>query len=75
MFGMSAACPMDDDDDLGGDIVEIGKRLLDDGAHDALLEPSLRRWRGPALLELHHVAMKLAPRPPLPPGSRRAARR
>ncbi len=38
MFGMSTAGPVDDDDDLGGGIVEIGKRLLDDGAHDALLD-------------------------------------
>ena len=46
-FGMHAADPVDQQDDLGGFIVDIGDHFLDDGAHDALLEPGIRRRRRP----------------------------
>ncbi len=38
-FGMHAAHPTDDENDLGGLSVDIGDNLVDDGANDALFEP------------------------------------
>lgn len=38
-FGMDATDPVDQQNDLGGFIVDIGNQLLDNGARDALLEP------------------------------------
>ena len=52
VLGMGAAHPVDDDDDLGGRVVEIGDRLLDDGPHDALLQPGVGRRRRPDGLEV-----------------------
>ena len=44
-FGVGATNPMDQQDDLGGFIVDIGDYLLDHSAHNALLEPSICRRR------------------------------
>lgn len=44
---MNAADPVDDEDDLGGRIVDIGHDLMDNGAQNPLLEASLRRRRIP----------------------------
>ena len=46
-LGMHAADPVDQQNDLGGFVVDIGDHLVDDGAHDALLEPGIRRRRRP----------------------------
>ena len=46
-FCMDPSDPMDQQDDLGGCIIDIGDHLVDDGAHDALLEPRIRRRRRP----------------------------
>ena len=46
-FSMDAADPMDQENDLGCFVVHIGDHLVDDGAHDALLEPRIRRRRHP----------------------------
>ena len=37
-LAMNAAGPMDQQDDLGGVIVDVGDNLMNEGAHDALLE-------------------------------------
>lgn len=39
---MRTADPVDQQNDLGGCVVEIGNHLLDDGADDPLLEPDVR---------------------------------
>ncbi|WP_292464942.1 hypothetical protein [Mesorhizobium sp.] len=46
-FCMDAVDLLDQQDDLGGFIIDIGDYFLDDGAHDALLEPGIRRRRRP----------------------------
>lgn len=46
-FSMDAANPMDQENNLGGCIIDIGDHLVDDSAHDALLEPGIRRGRRP----------------------------
>ncbi|MER8837112.1 hypothetical protein, partial [Mesorhizobium sp. M0909] len=38
--------------DLGGFIIDIGNYFLDNGPHDALLEPGVRRRRRPDSLEV-----------------------
>ena len=52
VLGVGAAHPVDDDDDLGGRVVEIGHRLPDDGPHDALLQACVGRRRRPDGLEV-----------------------
>ena len=42
-LAVNAACPVDDDNDLGSIVVDIGHDLLDQRAHDALLQPRVRR--------------------------------
>jgi len=49
---VDAADPVDDEDDLGGRVVYVGNDLLDDCAHDALLQPGIGRWCGPDGLEV-----------------------
>ena len=51
-LGMGAANPMDHENDLGSFIIDIGDHLLDHGAHDALLEPGIRRRRRPDNLKV-----------------------
>ena len=46
-FSMDAAKPMNQENDLGRCIIDIGDHLVDDGAHDALLEPRIRCRRRP----------------------------
>jgi hypothetical protein len=46
-FRVDAANPMDQEHDLRCCIVDIGDHLVDDGTHDALLEPRIRRRRRP----------------------------
>lgn len=38
---------MNNKDDLGGDIIEISDRFMDERAHDAFLQPCIGRWRCP----------------------------
>ena len=40
-FRMDAIDPMDQENNLGGGGGEIGKYLMNDSAHDALLEPGI----------------------------------
>ena len=47
MLSMGAADPVDREHDLRSRVIEIGDRLLDDGAHDPLLQSSVRSGRGP----------------------------
>jgi hypothetical protein len=42
---VGAADPMQGEHDLGPYLVEVGDRLVDEGAHDPLLEPRIRRGR------------------------------
>ena len=44
-LAVGAADPVDDENDLGGLVVDIGHDLMDDGAHDALLQPRIGRRR------------------------------
>ncbi|MCK1496722.1 hypothetical protein [Bradyrhizobium sp. 188] len=44
-FAVDASHPVDDESDFGGRIVDIGHDLMDEGAHNALLEASIRRRR------------------------------
>ena len=46
-FGIDAARPMDEQHGLAGILVDIGDHLADHGSDDALLEPGIRRRRGP----------------------------
>jgi len=43
---------MDDENDLRGRVVDIGHDLMDEGAHNALLEASIRRRRIPDRFEV-----------------------
>jgi len=43
---------LDDENDLGRRVVYIGHDLMDEGAHNALLESSIRRWRIPHRFEV-----------------------
>ena len=52
MLGVGAAHPVDGQDDLGRAVVEIGDGLVDNGAHDALLEPRVGRRRRPDGLQI-----------------------
>ena len=49
---MHAADPVDNENDLRGLRVDIGHNLLDQGAHDALLQPGIRLWRRPDGLQI-----------------------
>ena len=51
-LAVNAADPVDDEDDLGGRIVDIGHDLMDEDAHNALLEASIRRRRIPDRFEV-----------------------
>src|SRR4029077_19914267 len=51
-FGMNAANPMDQENDLQRFVIDIGDDLVDDGAHDALLEPGVGRRRRPDRLQI-----------------------
>ena len=51
-FGMNAANPMDQENDLRRFVIDIGDHLVDDGAHDARLEPRVGRRRRPYSLEI-----------------------
>ena len=42
-----AADPVNDENDLGGCVVDIGHHLMDEGTHDALLQPRIGRRCGP----------------------------
>jgi len=42
---VGATDPVNNEDDLGGRIVDIGHDLVDQRAHDALLKPRIGRWR------------------------------
>jgi hypothetical protein len=44
-LAVGATDPVNNEDDLGGRIVDIGHDLVDQRAHDALLEPRIGRWR------------------------------
>ncbi|WP_245309089.1 hypothetical protein [Bradyrhizobium retamae] len=44
-LAVGATHPMDDENDLGGRVVDIGHDLMDEGAHNALLEASIGRRR------------------------------
>jgi hypothetical protein len=50
-----AAAPVNDENDLGGCVVDIGHHLMDDGAHDALLQPRIGRRCGPDGLEVEDL--------------------
>ena len=51
-LGVDATHPMNDENDLGRVVVDIGDDLLDDGPHDALLEPRVGRRGGPDGLQI-----------------------
>src|SRR5260370_36940670 len=49
---MSATHPVDDENDLGRRLVDIGHNLMDEGAYNALLEASIRCRRIPDRFEV-----------------------
>src|ERR1700719_5284066 len=49
---MSATHPVDDENDLGRRVVDIGHDLMDESAYNALLEASIRRRRIPDRFEV-----------------------
>src|SRR6202011_1224185 len=49
---VSAAPPVDDENDLGRRVVDIGHDLMDEGAYNALLEASICRRRIPDRFEV-----------------------
>jgi hypothetical protein len=51
-LAVHAADPVNDENDLGGCVVDIGDHLMDDGTHDALLQPRIGRRCGPDGLEV-----------------------
>jgi hypothetical protein len=51
-LAVHAANPVNDENDLGGCVVDIGHHLMDDGAHDALLQSRISRRCGPDGLEI-----------------------
>jgi hypothetical protein len=51
-LAVHAADPVNDENDLGGCVVDIGHHLMDDGAHDAFLQPRIGRWCEPDGLEV-----------------------
>ena len=51
-LAVDAANPMHHEDDLGRFEVDIGHHLLDDRAHDALLQPCVGRGSHPDSLEV-----------------------
>ncbi|WP_247368705.1 hypothetical protein [Bradyrhizobium sp. 18] len=44
-LAVDASHPVDDESDFGGRIVDIGHDLMDQGAHDALLDTGIGRRR------------------------------
>lgn len=52
MFGVGSADPVERQNDLGREIVEIGQGLVDQRAHDPLLEPGIGGGRRPHGLEI-----------------------
>jgi hypothetical protein len=42
-LAVHAADPVNDENDLGGCVVDIGHHLMDDGSHDTLLQPRIGR--------------------------------
>jgi len=52
VLGMHTAHPVDDDDDLGGRVVEISDRLPDHCPHDPLLQASVARRSRPDRLKV-----------------------
>jgi hypothetical protein len=51
-LAVHAADPVNDENDLGGCVVDISDHLMDDGTHDALLQPRIGRRCGPDGLEV-----------------------
>jgi len=51
-LAVGATHPVDDENDLGRRVVDIGHDLMDEGAHNALLEASIRRRRIPDRFEV-----------------------
>ena len=51
-LAVHAADPVNGENDLGGCVVDIGHHLMDDGAHDALLQPRIGRRCEPDGLEV-----------------------
>ena len=45
--GYVTANPMDNENDLGCAIIDIGDHFMNEGAHDTLLQPGIGRRRGP----------------------------
>jgi len=52
-LAVHAADPVDDQNDLSGVLIDVGYHLVDQGAHDALLQPGVRGGRRPNRLEIH----------------------
>jgi hypothetical protein len=52
MLGMGSAHPVDGQDNLGRVVVEVSDGLMDNGAHDALLEARVGRRRRPDGLQI-----------------------
>ena len=52
MLGMGSAHPVDGQDNLGRVVVEVGDGLMDNGAHDALIEARVGRRRRPDGLQI-----------------------
>jgi hypothetical protein len=51
-LAVGATYPVDDENDLGRRVVYIGHDLMDEGAHNALLEAGIRRRRIPDCFEV-----------------------
>src|ERR1700722_5577089 len=51
-LAVGATHPVDDENDLGRRLVDIGHNLMDEGAYNALLEASIRRRRIPDRFEI-----------------------
>ena len=49
---MHATDPVDDQHDLACLLIDVGDHLLDEGAHDALLQACICRWSRPDGLEV-----------------------
>ena len=52
-LAVHAADPVDDQDDLSSVLVDVGDHLVDEGAHDALLQPRVCGGRRPDRLQVH----------------------
>jgi hypothetical protein len=51
-LAVGATHPVDDENDLGGRVVDIGHDLVDQSAHDALLDTCIGRRRRPGSLQI-----------------------